>query len=476
MNTSRAPRRSILILSVLALVALVAVGLHLSRTEAPGTSKAEARGKTARATERPAGPETEAERLAAALRPPTANETPLAAGEPTREGFPRSEELDRLARISGEQIGRRLRIAFDIEEYADGEAAPPFRLIEVSPEAIETLLGLLSSPDAATRRDAAIRLAAARLRAGDLPMLRAALEQEILAAVDQTARHASLAMAYALAAQGERFGTERLETAVLSGERAHDPDFRREAVLVLSMIGDPASSSALREVLVSDPLPGARVHAAQGLGRLGGEDNLAALGGSLGRDDGAEVRAWSALAYGRAASQDGAQADPLWSSSRADAEPIVRAAANYGLSRAGGPGTSAALVEAYHADAETLPRIGVLAGLVKRPNLGRSKQEFVNTAGAEFLNDVARESTDHVALYFTARTLRRIPGETAGAALTTIVTSSHPDWVRNEAVKSLARRDREAALTTLRTQLTVEKRPAVKKTIESEIKRIEKRR
>ncbi len=307
-------------------------------------------------------------------------------------------------------------------------------------------------------------------------MLRDALEREILTAKEQTARHATLAMAYALAAQGERFGTERLETAVLSGERSRDDAFRREAVLVLGMIADPASSAALREVLVSDPLPGARVHAAQGLGQLGGGENLAALAGSLGRDDGVEVRAWASLAYGRGASEDGSQAEPLWTSSRSDAEAIVRAASNFGLSRAGGPGTSSALVEAYHADGETLPRIGVLAGLVKRPHLGESKREFVNTTGAEFLHEVARDSEDHVALYFTARTLRRIPGDTAGAALAQIVTSKHPDWVRNEAVKSLARRDRAAALPTLRAQLGVEERPNVKKAIEHEIRRIEKRR
>ena len=35
------------------------------------------------------------------------------------------------------------------------------------------------------------------IHAGDLPVLRAALEREILAAKDRTSRHATLAMAYA---------------------------------------------------------------------------------------------------------------------------------------------------------------------------------------------------------------------------------------------------------------------------------------
>jgi HEAT repeat protein len=417
-----------------------------------------------------------AKALAETLKPPDLENIPLAPpGEDAGPGIPRTPEIDRLSNLAGKTLGERLRRHFDLEEYVHGGEPPPFERIEVSAETLDTLLGLLESENAAVRRDAAIRLAVAVLRPEDLPLVQTALERELRDANQQESRHAALAMTYALAAQGERYGTARLESILTSGERAGDDDFRREAVIVLGMIGDPESSPVLRDMLRTDPNKDTRSHAAQGLGQLGGDENRLALVDSMARDDVVEVRAWATLGYGRAAATDGSQAQPLWNASASDPEPLIRAAGNYALARAGGAGVSAALVDAYYADGEVFPRIGALAGLTQRDHLGKSKKEFLRTEGVEYLSSVARDSDDHVAVYFTARTLGRIPGQASGTALLSIVDSTHPDWVRNEAITRIARHDPVRALPELAARLADEKRPGVRKRIEQEIRRLEKR-
>jgi HEAT repeat protein len=462
---------SVLIATVLL---LTVVGWRLSGAPMPllpGDRHADAsrRGRSATSEE-------EAEALARMLRPPDPEAVPLAPpSEDTPPGLPKTPEIERLARLAGETLGRRLRRHFDVEAYVHGGPLPPLARIEVSAETLDLLLDRLDSKDPAARRDAAIRLAVAALRPGDVPIVRAALERELLDARERNSRHAALALAYALAAQGERHGTERIESILASGDRAEDADFRREAVIVLGMISDPGSSDVLRDLLRTDPDRSTRVHAAQGLGQIGGDENRTALLDSMARDDEVEVRAWATLGYGRAAEPDGSQAGPLWSASAGDPEAIVRAASNYALSRAGGAGVSAGLIDAYWADTEVLPRIGALAGLTQREHLGESKREFLRAEGVEYLSNVARESDDHVAVYFTARTLARIPGRASGGALLTIVDSSHPDWVRNEAVTRLVRSDPDRALAELPDRLADESRPEVRKHLEREIRRLEKR-
>jgi HEAT repeat protein len=477
MRTER--RRSPLLL-LLPLLALIGLGIHLSRAQAPG-SREPTRSRR-----------EDADRAAKALAPPEmpalaraltgAGEDP--AGENGSDGeasteppppFPDSPELRKLAQVAGHHIGERLRFAFDIETFVHGEEPGPLKRIEVSAETIDQLLGLLDADDARLRRDAAIRLSAAVLRPQDLALLRAALEDELREAREAPSRHTALALSYALAAQGDASGTRRIEAEALGGARQEDPAFRREAAIVLGMIADPESSETLRTLLRDDPEPDTRQRAAQSLARIGGDDNRQALADSLSRDVETGVRAWASLAYGRAAPGDGSGAEPLRDAARSDAEPVVRAASNYALSRAAGPTASLELMDAFHVEADTLPRVGAIAGLARIPDLPPEQRTFLEETGAPWLAGVARESEDDLTVFVTVRTLERLGGSEPAPAMLAVVDSGRADWVRAEAVRAYARKAPEEAVAALEARIASEKSERIRGVMEAEIDRLDNR-
>jgi len=365
-----------------------------------------------------------------------------------------------------------LNEANDPAAFLDGTGSAPWELHDLPRPMIEKVIAALSSEDAKARLNAALVLSALNLLPEDLASIRSAFDDEMKGMNDRDTKNATLVLAFALSTHGDRHGMARLGDAVRNGSADDVDGFRRDVALVMAIAKDEGSSPLLRELLASDPDRAVRKNSAVGLGRIGGDENRTAIADALTREQDIEVRAWTALAAGRAAGRGGDDG-ALETAMNDDAAGEVRAAAAYALGTAGGQGTTAALIESYYGEDHSLARVGAIAGLVRRGGTGEKSTEFLANEGTSFLSKTVMEDPDSTSRYYAVTTLKTMPrSEKSSEALRHAVTSDRSSWVRRAAVETLAKKEGKDALPTLKAALAKEESKRVRREIERQIKRL----
>jgi HEAT repeat protein len=382
---------------------------------------------------------------------------------------PRLTSAAGYARVAMERARSGMSEFGDVEAFLAGRHDRELTRIQVPRESTRGWLELLEDEAATTRMLAALALSVVELPPEDLAILSRSLERELTEMRTPAEKNVVLALTYALHTHGDPGGLRRLETALRGGEGAEVRDFRNGAAFVLALAADGGSSAVLRELVVSDPDRLVRKHAAVGLGRIGGDENRDALGTALPRETDLEVRAWAALALGRA-TPDGSAVDPALVRALAD-DPAgeVRGAAAFAVSKAGGETVGATLREAFYRDDHDLARIGAVAGLARRAR-SREDREFLTGEGTPFLMEAARGSEDRVSRHYAVRVLAGMPPAGGrGETLRHVAARDASAWVRGTAVDALVATEGADAVPFLEERLAAEPSEGVRKQIEGSV-------
>ncbi|MHC4471098.1 MAG: HEAT repeat domain-containing protein [Planctomycetota bacterium] len=426
----------------------------------------------------PTAPPDEAPKPAAAAPPdlfsPEASGLAIPAEilVPTAPGVRKEgeSETEALVRLAMTQVGALFRQLTDVEAYIDAAGESDWQLMEISKELRDQLLRMLTAGTADARLKAALALALIELRPEDVAFLRTRFDVEFANMAGEKSKNLVLALAFSIRAHGDRHGLSRLGDALRTGAGSNVKGFREGAVLVLALTNDEESSPLLRDLLASDPDRMVRKHSAVGLGRIGGEENRGALSEALVREEDIEVRAWSALASGRAAPA-GAGDPALLHALAVDPAGEVRGAAAFALSRAGGPGTQGTLMEAFYGNDHPLTRIGSIAGVARRREGGA--EDFLESEGSPFLEDVARTGESSVNRFYAVGAMGLMePSESRNEVIRQVAAGDSSSWVRSGAVATLARTGGEEAVPALQGLLETEKTGWVRRHIEAEIRRL----
>jgi len=421
----------------------------------------------------PPPPTPEADLLSPGSVPLPVPEEVMSGEEVEDEPDPDESPAEALARLALRQIGPLFRELGDVEAFLDGAGSLEWKLHALPEAEKRRLLALLKVGTPEVRFQAALALSVAELDPADLAALRSRLDAELAEMTGEAQKNTVLALSFALKTHGDRHGVDRLADALRRGHGAEVEHFRDGAVLVLALTGDGESAPLLRDLLASDPDRLVRKHAVVGLGRIGGEENRGALVSALAREEDLEVRAWSALATGRA-TPPGEGDGTLLRALREDPDGEVRGAAAFGLSRTGGRGTVGELMDAWYADDHAFTRIGAVAGIARRGG-GERARRFLEEEGSPWLQEALRTSKNGGARFYAARVLGSMPAsEGRSAALRHSIANDGNDWVRHTAITSLVKTEKEAALPFLKERLAEEESRSLRDRLEREIRRLER--
>jgi len=252
----------------------------------------------------------------------------LFAGGPRQT---RGQEADRRTDRSRREMLERL--ASGDEEQRIDSLVRICALLRDEPDAVET--PVITSIGDALQRDSSpvVRALAARaletcagnLGAGQGDVARSTL----LASLGKEREVAVLkAIIYALA----RYPQPQVTSALIPFLKKKRSELRAAAAYALAEIGDPDTAQALAELLrrgSKDEDSFARGQAARGLGRIGGHDSIDLLTNALSNDRSQEVRREAALALGRiATSQDANAIEALRNATLSNDPYLVSAAEN----------------------------------------------------------------------------------------------------------------------------------------------------
>jgi HEAT repeat protein len=384
----------------------------------------------------------------AAPAPPPSETAPIGSADAENAG------VLALERVGLDRAGRALRGTLDIRAFVSGEKTVPEALLEVPGPMIEKLFGLLTTADPDRKLRVALAMAAVRLRPEEIERLRNLLEVEFSGMKDAKSKNVVFGLAFALSAQGDSRGAERLADALRTGEGSEVKDFRNGAALMLAIVEEEATSPLLRELLASDPDRMVRKHSAIGLGAIGGEENAEALALALVEEQDIEVRAWSALARGRSAnSGEGAGDETLYNSLASDPAGEVRAAAAYAYAQTGGSEVVETLVRNWYQEDHELARVGLAAGAA----LKNAPGGFLDAEAGPWLVHAVQESESSTVRFYAAMTLGLLPGtEARGQALRSTILDDRSEWVRMGAVDALVTAEGAGARSFIETRLAAE--------------------
>jgi HEAT repeat protein len=392
-----------------------------------------------------------------------------AAADAEQAGTP----ADPLARAGAAVLGRLgplLAEVNDPEAFLAAAGSSDWSMMAVPREITDRVLDALKSDDAKMRLNAALTLSAIQLTPDDLGLIRTAFDAEIATMKGDGEKNAVLGMAFALSKHGDRHGTAALGDALRTGSGDALDGFRGGATLVLAITGEPESSAVLRELAATDPDRAVRKTAVVGLGRIGGDENRTALAESLAREQDIEVRAWSALAAGRATPKGGDDGT-LAGAVATDRDGEVRAAAAYALGKAGGKGTVETLTTSFYGESHSLAKVGAVAGLARRPKAA----EFVEGYGTPWLAETVRSDPDSTARYYGVATFEMLPASKARTeAIRHAAGHDRSSWVRGRAVRALVRTEGKDAVPFLRKAMETETSKRVKSQMERAIRKLSK--
>lgn len=380
---------------------------------------------------------------------------PAAATEAAGAGGNGPDPRQELLRFAYGQLGSRLRELGDVTAYLDGKPGEEWRLVEIPPELRDRILDLLTAGTPELRVQAALALSAAELRPEDVDRLRERFDAELSGVSGEARKNLVLALAFALHTHDDRHGVAALADSLRTGDHADVKGFRDGATLVLALADDAESAPLLRDLLAADPDRGVRKNAAVGLGRLGGGENRTALDEALVREEDLEVRAWAALAAGRAAVA-GADDAPLRRALVEDTAGEVRGAAAFALGQTGSDGTVEALTATFYGDDHPFARIGAVAGIAAR-NADGASSEFLAAQATPCLDDIVRHCEDGVARFYAITALAMMPPSgTRSAALRYAAANETSEWVKIAAIDRLVETEGEAARPFLEARMSEE--------------------
>jgi HEAT repeat protein len=393
----------------------------------------------------------------------------LVAGAGPAAARPDDEVLARaFAGVIG-PLGERLRRLGDPVGYLAPSPIPEFALLELSPEDRAHLLSLLAGADAELRFRAAVALVGVDLRPEELAELGRLFEAELAGLRDPAGTRMVLALALALDTHGDRTGVSRVAESLRNGTGSEVRDFRSGAALLVALTARPENAPLLRDLLDTDPDRMVRKHSAIGLGTLGGEENREALARALIGETNVEVRAWAALASGRAATAGETPDAALLRSLAEDPAGEVRGAAAYALSRAGGEELPAILISSFRHEEHSMARLGAVAGLA--PRAGEElAAAFLADEGVPFLRTAAEADASALVRIYSVAALTLLP-EAAGRGETfrAVSSSDKNPFLRLAAADALIRTEGAQAAPFLEERLLSETTDWVKAQLEAKL-------
>jgi HEAT repeat protein len=342
-------------------------------------------------------------------------------------------------------------------------------LLTLSAEDRAHLLTLLGSADPLDRFRAAVALAGVALLPEELAELERLFTSELAGLRDPAGSRMVLALALALSTHGDRTGVSRVAEALRTGAGSDVKDFRGTAALLVALTVEPEDGALLRDLLATDPDRMVRKHSAVGLGDLGGAENRVALAGALLAEQDVEVRAWAALAAGRAAGPEEPLDGSLLRALVEDPAGEVRGAAAYALSHAGGSELPGILIESFHREEHPMARLGAVAGLAPRAGEERTSA-FLAEEGVPFLRSAAETDDSALVRIYSVAALSLLP-EAAGRGETfrTVASGDGNPFLRLAAVDALIRTEGQGAAEFLGQRLAGETVDWVKAQIEAKL-------